>query len=418
MEISKIKSNINMKKFYLISLAAILFASIAAQGQEKNKAVFTEPKDGYYKEISGEADRYAAKQKTTAKSFKVDFTGVDLPKTLSEFTYAWHNEPVSQGLTGTCWSFSTTSYFETEVFRVHNRKIKISPLYTVYCEYVEKAKRFVRERGNSVFAEGSEANAVLKIWKEYGAMPLDAYTGLLPGQSVHDHRKLINEMQSYLKGIKDANNWNENEVVSTIKSILNYHLGTPPDNFKVDGDDMTPKEYSKNVIALNPDDYVEILSYMQQPYDKFVEYEVPDNWWKSAEYFNIPLDEFMSVLKNAVKNGYTVSIGGDVSEPGIDSWNKVAMIPTFDIPSDYIDEYARQFRFTNQTTTDDHGIHLLGMTTKNGKDWFLIKDSGAGSKNVEPRGYYYYSDDYIKLKMMNYTIHKDALPQSLKDRMK
>ena len=157
---------------------------------------------------------------------------------------------------------------------------------------------------------------------------------------------------------------------------------------------------------------------MQQPYDKFVEYEVPDNWWKNADYFNIPLDEFMSVLKNAVKNGYTVSIGGDVSEPGIDSWNKVAMIPTFDIPSDYIDEYARQFRFTNQTTTDDHGIHLLGMTTKNGKDWFLIKDSGAGSKNVEPRGYYYYSDDYIKLKMMNYTIHKDALPQSLKDRMK
>jgi bleomycin hydrolase len=157
---------------------------------------------------------------------------------------------------------------------------------------------------------------------------------------------------------------------------------------------------------------------MQQPYYKFVEYEVSDNWWHSKEYFNIPLDEFMTILKDAVKKGYTVAIGGDVSEAGIDSWNKVAMIPTFDIPSQYIDENARQFRFSNQTTTDDHGIHLVGMTTKNGKDWYLIKDSGAGSKNVEPKGYYFYNDDYVKLKMMNYTIHKDALPSSLKDKMK
>jgi bleomycin hydrolase len=94
------------------------------------------------------------------------------------------------------------------------------------------------------------------------------------------------------------------------------------------------------------------------------------------------------------------------------------MIPTFDIPSQYIDENARQFRFSNQTTTDDHGIHLVGMTTKNGKDWYLIKDSGAGSKNVEPKGYFFYNDDFVKLKMMNYTIHKDALPSSLKDKMK
>ncbi|MCE1165417.1 MAG: peptidase C1 [Bacteroidetes bacterium] len=405
-----------MKKFCLILL--LMAFVLPAAAQEKNKAVFVEPKDGYFNEISKEADRFATKQKSEGKIFKVDFEGMDLPKSLSEFTYQWHNEPVSQGLTGTCWSFSTTSYFETEVYRIHNRKIKISPIYTVYCEYVEKAKRFVRERGNSNFAEGSEANAVLKIWKEYGAMPLEQYTGLLAGQTVHDHRKLIDEMTAYLNGVKNSNNWNEDEVVSTIKSILNFYLGTPPATFKVDGDEMNAKEYFKKVVALNPDDYVEILSYMQKPYYKYVEYEVPDNWWKSEEYFNIPLDEFMTILKDAVKKGYTVSIGGDVSEPGIDSWHKVAMIPTFDIPSQYIDENARQFRFTNQTTTDDHGIHLVGMTTKNGKDWYLIKDSGAGSKNVDPKGYYFFSDDFVKLKMMNYTIHKDALPQSLKDKMK
>jgi bleomycin hydrolase len=116
----------------------------------------------------------------------------------------------------------------------------------------------------------------------------------------------------------------------------------------------------------------------------------------------------MSVLKQAIRNGYTVAIGGDVSEAGYDSRFKVGIVPTFDIPSQYIDENARQFRFSNQTTTDDHGIHLVGYTTKNGVDWFLIKDSGAGSKNVEPRGYYFYHEDYVKLKMMDYMVHKDA----------
>lgn len=407
-----------MRKYLFIVLVISIITNSILISQEKDKGVFQESKPGFYHEILKEAESFKTKPKTEQKSFKLDLSGMDLPKNLSEFTYAWHNETVSQGLTGTCWSFSTTSYFESEVYRIHNRKIKISPLYNVYWEYVEKAKRFVRERGNSQFSEGSEANAVLRLWKEYGAVPEKDYMGLLAGQTYHDHRKLIEEMTAYLEGIKKSNNWNEDEVVSTIKSIMNFYIGTPPSKINVDGDEMTPKEYFKNVIALNPDDYVEILSYMQQPYYQYVEYEVQDNWWHSKEYYNIPLEEFMSVLKDAVKKGYTVSIGGDVSEAGIDSWYKVAVIPSFDIPSQYIDESARQFRFSNQTTTDDHGIHLTGMTTKNGKDWYLIKDSGAGSKNVDPKGYYFYTDDYVKLKMMNYTIHKDALPQTLKSKLK
>lgn len=407
-----------MRKYLYLLLAITIIANSQLISQEKDKGAFQESKQGFYHEILKEAERFKTKPKAEPKSFKMDFLGMDLPKNLSEFNYAWHNEPVSQGLTGTCWSFSTTSYFESEVYRIHNRKIKISPLYNVYWEYVEKAKRFVRERGNSQFSEGSEANAVLRLWKEYGAVPEKDYTGLLAGQTYHDHRKLIEEMTAYLEGVKKSNNWNEDEVVSTIKSIMNFYIGTPPAKINVDGEEMTPKEYFKNVIALNPDDYVEILSYMQQPYNQYVEYEVQDNWWHSKEYYNIPLDEFMSVLKDAVKKGYTVSIGGDVSEAGIDSWYKVAVVPSFDIPPQYIDESARQFRFSNQTTTDDHGIHLTGMTTKKGKDWYLIKDSGAGSKNVDPKGYYFYTEDYVKLKMMNYTIHKDALPQTLKSKLK
>ena len=116
---------------------------------------------------------------------------------------------------------------------------------------------------------------------------------------------------------------------------------------------------------------------------------------------------------SAIKNGYTMAIGGDVSEPGYDGWHKIAIVPSFDIPAQYIDENAREFRFDNKTTTDDHGIHLVGYTNKNGVMWYLIKDSAAGSRNIDPAGYYFYREDYVKLKMMDFMVHKDAVKNLL-----
>jgi len=113
-----------------------------------------------------------------------------------------------------------------------------------------------------------------------------------------------------------------------------------------------------------------------------------------------------------------MAIGGDVSDAGYDSRRKAGIIPTFDIPSEYIDEYSRQFRFDNKTTGDDHGIHLVGYTLKNGKDWYLIKDSGAGARNIEPFGFYFYNEDYIKLKMLGITIHKDAVEKNILTKFK
>jgi len=154
---------------------------------------------------------------------------------------------------------------------------------------------------------------------------------------------------------------------------------------------------------------------MEKPYWSQQEYIVPDNWWKSDVYYNIPLENFMLIIKQAVKNGFSISIGGDVSESGYSSKHDVAMIPSYDIPSDFIDENARQFRFSNGTTTDDHAIHLIGYKIdKNNKWWFLIKDSGSGSRNGRFPGYYFYHEDYIKLKMMTFTIHRDAVIETLK----
>lgn len=400
--------------FFTVIIIIVSLTSLFAQDQ-KNRGIFEEEKDGFYKnEILKSIDEFNNPEKEKKKEFKLDFSGMDLPKSKDEFTSYWYNEPISQGRTGTCWCFSTTSYFESEVYRLHNKKVKLSEMYTVYWEYIEKAKRFIKERGDSAFEEGSEANAVPRIWKIYGVVPAEVYSGMMPGQNFHDHRVMIKEMKAYLDNLKATHAWNEVEAIKVIKSILNHYMGEPPTEFYFEGTKYSPGEFLNNYLKLKLDDFVDILSYMQQPYYQQVEYEVEDNWWHSKDYYNVPLNVFMDALKNGIRNGYTVVIGGDVSEAGYDSWHKVGVVPTFDIPSQYIDENARQFRFSNKTTTDDHGIHLIGYMEKDGNDWYLIKDSGSGSRNTGDKGFYFYHEDYVKLKIMDFMVHKDAVENILK----
>jgi bleomycin hydrolase len=401
--------------FSLFMLSAILATQcLFAQADRKDKAIFVETKNEFFEKIKKESEKFSKKEEAPKKELRMDFSSIALPTSIEQFTKQWHTPPLSQGNSGMCWCFSTTSYFESEIYRLTKRQIKLSELYTVYWEYVEKTKRFIRERGNSEFAEGSESNAVTRIWKEYGIVPAEAYSGLLPGQVYHDHSTMFNEMNTYLNSLKTSKGWNEDEAIATIKSILNHYLGEPPAAVTVNGKRMTPKEYRDNVVQLKLDDYYEFMSFVEKPYYQKAEYEVPDNWWHSKEYYNVPLDDFMAVLKKAVRKGQTVCIGGDVSEAGYVTTAGAAMVPTFDIPSAFIDENARQFRFSNRTSGDDHGIHIVGYLEKDGKDWYLIKDSGSGSRNNSHPGYLFYHEDYVKLKMLGFTVHKDIIEDLLK----
>jgi bleomycin hydrolase len=152
---------------------------------------------------------------------------------------------------------------------------------------------------------------------------------------------------------------------------MKHYIGEPPGEIMVNGKKLTPLQYLTDVIRINPDDYVDILSYKQEPFFKHVEYKVQDNWWHDTSYCNVPLEIYMDAIKKAVREGYTISIGGDVSEAGFDRKTQCAVVPDFDIPSAYINDDARQFRFSNETTTDDHGMHLVGYLEKDGKDWYL-----------------------------------------------
>jgi bleomycin hydrolase len=411
-----------MNQKHILSIAVTAFLlSLPAVAQNRDKAVFITPKPGFYENSILRDDREVSEihvSKPERKSFRVDLSGYQFPGKVELYTNRqWHNSPVSQGNTNTCWCFSTTSFLESEVYRMNKMKVRLSEMYTVYWEYVEKARRFVATRGESDYNEGSEANAVTRMWGKYGIVPLSDYTGFVDERKFYNHQPMITEMKDYLESVKANSAWDEEKVISTIRSIMKHYMGDPPAEITVAGKKMTPVQYLHDYLKLNPDDYVDILSYEQEPFWALVEYKVPDNWWHSQDYCNVPLDVFMDALKKAIHNGYTVSIGGDVSEPGLDRKAQCAVIPDFDIPSAYINDDARQFRFSNQTTTDDHGMHLVGSTVKDGREWFLIKDSGSGSRNNDPAapefGYYFFSEDYVKLKMMDFMVHKDAVKDIL-----
>jgi len=408
-----------MKKI-IAAIAALGFVSALSAQQPRTPGIMKEGKPGYFqntimKDIRAVDDSIVPVKKE--KRFTADLSGMTFPNKVSLYQQEWRLPPVSQGNTNTCWCFSTTSFFESEVHRLTGQEIKLSEMYTVYWEYIERAVRFVRERGNSAFAEGAEANAVVRDFKKYGIVPREVYDGMEPGRKFYSHEKMFGELKSYMEALKTTNGWDENQVVATVKSILDHYMGTPPEKFTWKGKEYTPKEFLSSVLKLQMDDYVDILSYLQQPFWQKVEYEVPDNWWHSKEYYNVPLEDYMAALKNAIRNHYTMVIGGDVSEAGFSREQQAAIIPTFDIPAGDIDDNARQFRFSNGTTTDDHGLHLVGWYSKDGADWFLIKDSGSGSRNNDEKapefGYYFFRGDYIKLKMMSFLVHKDAVKDLL-----
>ena len=385
-------------------------ASHRVATQPKDRGHMVENKNPFYDSIKQSIKEFNQVEKKPNLKFKMDFTGVDLPKSTKEFTKIWHNKPISQGNAGTCWCFAATSTLEAECLRLRGKKMKFSELHTAYWEYVEKARRFVRERGDSHFGQGSQSNAVLRIWKQYGCVPADAYTGKNPGQTHHDHSEMFAEMETYLMSLKQSNAWNEERVLETIRSIMDHYIGCPPETISYDGREMTPLEFLHNEVKIDPDDYVDLISFMSSPYGEQIEYEVPDNWWHGTQYHNLPLDDYMMAIKRSVKNGYTVCIGGDVSESGYFPMKDVAMVPSYDIPSAYIDENARQFRFNNETTTDDHAIHIVGYKqAKDGVTWLLIKDSGSGARNGKNKGYYFYHEDYVKLKMTTFMVHRSAV---------
>lgn len=364
-----------------------------------------------------------------------------------KFTVIVDNEAsdvVSQGRTGTCWSFSALSFFESELKRLGKGEHNLSEMFVVRKAYEDKARMYARMYGLSNFDEGGAFVDIPYVIRKYGIVPEEVYKGLNYGSESHNHAEMAEILKSTMKAVVS----NPQKTLTTqwpeaISGILDAYLGVVPEKFTYKGKEYTPKSYAQS-LGLNMDDYVSITSFNHHPfYHPFV-VEVPDNWTYGQSY-NLPLHEMIEVMDNALTNGFTFAWGSDVSEKGFSFKNGLAIVPeneddinvkgkdnkhfndagadkqssAFDTPKPEkkITQEMRQAAFDNWETTDDHGMHATGiLKDQNGTKYYIIKNSWGTDYN-ECDGYFYASETYVKYKTINFMVHKDGLPKDIKKKL-
>lgn len=390
----------------LFIITTIVFLSNCRQ-VDKNKAEKLAETLGHQ-----EAFYLQEKEAKGLPSLSLDINQISRPANIYEFIRHDCLPPVEQGNTGTCWSFAATSLLESELRRMGRPMVKLSEMFTVYWEYVEKARRFIREKGNSFLGQGSEPDLALERIKQYGIVRHSDYAGLATGLKSHDHSRLFKEYTDYLQSLKLKASWDEKRALDGVRAILDKHLGPPPEQIVVDGISMSPLDFLNKILGLNPSDYKSFISFLYLPFYAQGEFKVPDNWARKSNYYNLPLHEFYIMLLRALRRGYTATLSVDFTEPGYRGDADMAIIPTFDIPRNFIDQFSRELRFVNQTTTDDHAVHCIGYKEDlPGETWFLVKDSWENAFIGTNKGYFFYRDDYLKLKCLMFMVHKDAIKE-------
>ena len=354
----------------------------------------------------------------------------------------------SQYRSGTCWSFSTLSFLESELLRMGKPEVDLSEMWVVRHAYEEKAKRYVRMHGKMNFAGGGAINDNTMVLEKYGLVPESVYDGLNYGTEKHIHGEFDKVLNEYVDGVIK----NKNKKLSTAwfdgyEGILDAYMGKVPENFEYEGKTYTPQSFSNEVLELDADDYMMFSSYTHHPfYDKFI-IEVPDNWsW--GEVWNVKMEEMIDIFDYALQNGYSIAWASDVSEKGF-SWKKgVAIVPDVNlenkkdtemskwsdlseeerkkamfsfeepVPEKQITQEMRQKAFNNYKTTDDHGMHIVGLAEdQNGNKFYKVKNSWGKEDHIYD-GYFYASEAFVKYKTMSFMVHKDAVPKKIRKKLR
>ena len=383
--------------------------------------------------LSGSA--LAQQRKNVVKTEDYTFTTVkEIPVT-----------PVkNQYRSGTCWCFSTISFIESEIIKANGIKDPekypdLSEMFIVRNAYSDRAVKFVRLNGKMNFAAGSDFGDVFEVAKTYGLIPQEAYSGLQYGYDL----PVQGELDAVLKGYVEAIVKNPNRKLTPVwhkgfNAVLDAYMGEVPQEFTVGGKKYTPETY-RNSLGINLDDYVNLTSYTHHPFYTAFAIEVEDNWRCSPAH-NVPLDEYMAIIDNAIENGYTVLWGGDVSEPGF-TRDGLAILVDMDAldnagsdqarwvgegaeaPAEKptakeleVTQESRQLMFDEKTSTDDHGMHLYGIATdQNGTKYYLIKNSWGDAGAY--KGIWYMSENFVKAKALNILVNKNAIPKDIRKKM-
>ena len=345
----------------------------------------------------------------------------------------------NQYRSGTCWCYSALSFVESEIIRQKGIEVDLSEMFVVNHAYFDRAVKYIRLDGKLGFSAGSSFGDVFEVIKSYGIVPQDVYSGMNYGTEL----PVQGELDAVLEGFVKALVTNPNRKLTpawkpAFQGILDAYLGEIPATFKAEEKAFNPLTY-RDYLGINTDDYINLTSFTHHPfYEPFI-IEVCDNWrWGSA--YNLPIEELMEVMYNAVENGYTIAWGADVSEKGF-TRSGIATVPDFEnkvtagsdqerwvgksdagkeesAPAEekVITQEMRQIAYDNKETTDDHGMHIYGLAKdQNGNPYFIVKNSWGKAGDYE--GIWYASDAYVRYKALNIVVHKDALPKSIKKKL-
>ncbi len=323
-----------------------------------------------------------------------------------------HLPVISQGSTGTCWSFATTSFLESEIIRKGFPATDLSEMFFVYFTYEEKTEQFLLYHGHNNFGEGGQAHDVMNVVSKYGMSTYEEF----PGARVDDrynHRKLVNTLDTIVAGLNKKRQEFDASNISTIEPVLQEYIGKIPQKIKTEEGRFSPDEFPEKV-KINPDDYIEISSYTHHPFYQSFVLEVPDNWAHGL-YYNLPIDELVEVINFSLDNGYTVCWDGDTSEKTFTHKKGKADVPKEQIGK--VDQEMRQETFMNRTTTDDHLMHIVGLSKDaEGRRCYYTKNSW-GAKSNDYDGYLHLTEDYVRLKTIAILVHKDAVPVNIREKL-
>jgi aminopeptidase C len=356
----------------------------------------------------------------------------------------------NQNNSGTCWSYSALAFLESEVLKKDPSKkdIDLCESFLVSKTYTDRADRNVRTHGDASFSQGGSFYDAIFCMERYGLVP----EGLMPypitpyGDSLFNFTNFFPPMEAYIKAIATSNAKKINPIwKKDVQGMLDNYFGECPTEFEYKGKKYTPQSFVKDYLKLDPNDYVSLTSYTHHPFYSSFVLEIQDNW-RWATSYNLPLDEFMRVMEESVKNGWTFAWGADVSEDGFSrrtGKNKcVATVPdtkaTAGVGSDQsrwtgekagakiaqsdaagekvITQEMRQEGYDNWTTTDDHGMQIYGIAKdQNGKEYFMMKNSWG--EYGPYKGFWYVSKPYVAYKTMNIVINKNAIPQDIRQKL-